>query len=232
MPMEIAFTFDQTLQSELAQQCLDRVAKQNTGKNIVIHSFSDNGFSFYKHLSILLKDNQYDLKLCATIMDSNPGPLSIRPYLAQSLGSYSLHDTSHFYPFTYLVGTYGYFQYTINKVSLLSSISHALRIFPRSVKNYRKHNGPLDWAGPYMRHVENESWPLLFIYSKTDKLMPHTYVSLLIDAKKKQNPSRHINSKLFEEAQHVSIMMKHPEEYQTTLVQFFSQIENEKADFC
>jgi len=231
MPMEITYKFDQTLQSELARQCLERVAQQNTGKNIILHCFSNNGFAFYRHLSILLKDKPHDLNLRGAIMDSNPGPMSKVPYLAQRLGSSSLHDTPRLlYPFSFLAGTYGFFLYTIKKEPLVSSINRALRLLPQSRKNYRMHNGPLDWAGPYLRHVENESWPLLFLYSKTDWMMPHTYVSLLIDSKKKQNPSRHITSKLFEKAQHVSIMMKHPEEYQSELVQFFSKIESENSD--
>ena len=173
----------------------------------------------------------FSLELRGAIMDSNPGPISKVPYICQRLGTSSLHDTSYLYPLWFLAGTYGFFQYTINKASLRSSIGHSLSILPKSRKNYNVHNGALDWCGPYMRHVENEDWPLLFLYSKTDWMMPHTYVSLLIDFKKEQNPSRHIASKLFENAPHVAIMMKHPDEYQVELLQFLTHIETMNQNF-
>ena len=55
MPMEAFFGYDQPRQSEMARQCLEKVAEENSGKNIIIHCFSNNGFTMYKHTSKQLK---------------------------------------------------------------------------------------------------------------------------------------------------------------------------------
>ena len=55
MPMELTFGYDQAAQRDLAQETIEVIAKENTGTDIIIHCFSNNGFNFYKHVSQLLK---------------------------------------------------------------------------------------------------------------------------------------------------------------------------------
>ena len=61
LPMELAFEYDQDCQQKLAEKCLEVIGKQNSGKNVFIHCFSNNGFVFYQHVSKLLKENPYKL---------------------------------------------------------------------------------------------------------------------------------------------------------------------------
>ena len=61
LPMELAFEYDQDCQKKLAEKCLEVIGKQNSGKHIFIHCFSNNGFIFYQHVSKLLKENPYKL---------------------------------------------------------------------------------------------------------------------------------------------------------------------------
>ena len=56
LPMEVTFSYDQEIQREIAQKCLDVISKENSGNKIVIHCFSNNGFALYKHVSQLLKE--------------------------------------------------------------------------------------------------------------------------------------------------------------------------------
>ena len=42
--------------SWVAEETIEVIAKENTGKNIIVHCFSNNGFNFYKHVSQLLKE--------------------------------------------------------------------------------------------------------------------------------------------------------------------------------
>ena len=55
LPMELIFGYDQEAQRKLAEEAIQVLAKENTGKNIIVHCFSNNGFNFYKHVSQLLK---------------------------------------------------------------------------------------------------------------------------------------------------------------------------------
>ena len=125
-----------------------------------------------------------------------------------------------------LPATYGYFQFTEAKKSIPISIRDGFSIFPKSFKNYFRHDQAYDWAGPYLRYKESENWPLLFMYSKTDALMPYKYVQYLIGFKKEQNSSRKISSKLFEKSAHVAHMRKYPEEYKEEIKKFLDQCDD------
>ena len=59
LPMEVMASYDQDEQRKLAKECLEVISKQNNGKKIFIHCFSNNGFIFYQHMSQLLKENSY-----------------------------------------------------------------------------------------------------------------------------------------------------------------------------
>ena len=59
LPMELAFAYDQDSQRKIAEECLEVLSKENSGKKILIHCFSNNGAIMYKHVSQILKENQY-----------------------------------------------------------------------------------------------------------------------------------------------------------------------------
>ena len=136
-------------------------------------------------------------------MDSCPGPFSPVPYLAQYAGTSNLtydHPWSNCFSYGFLPGAYAYIAYTSGSASMASSASLALRSIPQARKNFKAYGGHLEWAGPYMRLAENEAWPLLFLYSKKDFLIPHSYMTRMVEFKKQQNPSRLVESKVFESA--------------------------------
>ena len=55
LPMELTFNYDQKAQRKLAEETIEVIAQENSGHNIIVHCFSNNGFNFYKHVSQLLK---------------------------------------------------------------------------------------------------------------------------------------------------------------------------------
>ena len=57
LPMEYTFSYDQDRQREIAQKCIDVINSENSGKKLIIHCFSNNGFAMYKHISQQLKQN-------------------------------------------------------------------------------------------------------------------------------------------------------------------------------
>lgn len=97
-------------------------------------------------------------------------------------------------------------------------------MIPASFKNYFSQGKSLEWAGNYLRYRENEKWPLLFLYSKTDDLMPYRYVRKLVKMKQDQNQERIICQKLFEKSPHVAHMRKYPEEYREEMKKFLSKL--------
>ena len=164
-------------------------------------------------------------RLCGAVLDSCPGPISCVPNIAYLLGTKTFHDRPlAFYPFPMLAGTFGMFQCTLNKQSLWTAIKQTLKLSPRSKTNYESFGGATEWPGPYMRYDEDETWPLLFLYSKTDQLLPYTYIEKMIDLKKRQNSSRCVQHKRFDKVKHVMILPKYPKEYQSEVSNFISKV--------
>ena len=51
------FTYDHKKCDNIAQILLEKVTKENTGKQLVLHFFSDNGMLLYKHLTRKLNNH-------------------------------------------------------------------------------------------------------------------------------------------------------------------------------
>merc|ERR1711936_42611 len=49
------------------------------------------------------------------------------------------------------------------------------------LKSHWKQNKHVPWIGACMIEHERETWPLLFIYSKNDKLLPWRYVDEVVN---------------------------------------------------
>ena len=161
--------------------------------------------------------------MIGAIFDSCPGPLSTVPYITQRFDKTSAYDIPFFFPFTLLPFTYGYFHHTISKKSLSESIHKGLTMLPVSFWNYFKFGGAKHWPGVYLTRHEQEKWPLLFLYSKKDVMIPHLYISHVISTKRKQNPSRIISAKLFDNSAHTAHLRKYPEEYKNEIKQFLDK---------
>ena len=183
--------------------------------------------------------SNFSFELIGGVFDSCPGPLSILPYYDPNakcpwlrIGAKIMkflniknaqHDVPVFYPFLMQPATYGYFQFTEAKRSIPVAIMKCFGILPVSFWNYFKYDKAYEWAGPYLKNREQEKWPMLFLYSKKDSLMPYLYVSDLIETKKKQNTSRIISSRMFEKSAHVAHMRKYPDEYKQEIKKFLDQ---------
>ena len=161
------------------------------------------------------------LNLLGCIIDSAPGPLSLTPYHAQKLGlkTWKGWGIPKGPPILKLPGVYGYFQMTECKRSPPVALWKALQIAPTSMKNWYKY-GSEEWAGLYLLNKEKENWPLLFLYSKKDWMIPWTWVRDVVKAKQQQNPKRLIREKLFEDSPHVAHLRVYPEEYKRLVKDF------------
>ena len=68
----------------------------------------------------------------------------------------------------FLPMTFGYFNFTELHKSILNSTLKAVTMTPYSFYYYMKY-GPTEWGGQYLKKVENEKLPLLFLYSVKDR---------------------------------------------------------------
>jgi hypothetical protein len=78
------------------------------------------------------------------------------------------------------------------------------------------------WAGHYKRH-ENTDWPELYMYSKTDRYLPYTYMEETIEMRKKGN-KRMVFTKKWDKSVHVCHLQEHPEEYPAAIQHFLFEV--------
>ena len=148
------------------------------------------------------------------VIDSAPSPLGVGAWKLWK--SPEDHNIPVVFPVTFLLLYYGYFEVTLQKESIFSALIKTLTIAPTTFRNYKKY-GKNEWCGIYLRNIENEDWPLLFLYSIKDPFMKYYYIDQIIQVKKIQNPSRIILSKKFDSSAHVAHFQKYPHEYITKL---------------
>jgi len=168
---------------------------------LFFHTFSNNGMAFYSELvELLLHSKKYDhFKVCGAILDSCPG----RPHLT-----------------------------TLVKYNILSARLQNLSLF----KTVLRLACALFFAiiGPLMRVLfgwtayiylaqrpRTEHWPLYYIYSETDSLVPFQDVDLSI--RERSLNGLPVGSHRFTDSVHVAHYVKYPDEYAKHCLTFISQ---------
>ena len=162
------------------------------------------------------------MKLAGCVIDSAPTPLTLWPYVVSKNNPLFYRDAPLIFPWIGLPLIYGVFLRTELKQPITKCIIGAIIITPSSIYNYLKF-GRINWGGLYLKNVENEIFPILFLYSFKDNLATHKYIDHIIDVKKNQNPSRLIMAKKFHDSGHVTHLRKYPEEYTAELKSFLLQ---------
>jgi hypothetical protein len=72
--------------------------------------------------------------------------------------------------------------------------------------------------------VETASWPLLFLYSDRDRMMPAAFVERVIEAQKAADSRRFIQAHNFRTSEHVSHFKDFPEDYKAQIKYFLTYI--------
>jgi len=221
LPMKFTFSYD--MENILA--CAEEVvstAKEEKMTEIVCHSLSNNGGVLYQHFTqMAVKDPALQIK--GAVFDSSPGPLGIQniqkyitvPGINQFRPS---RQTRLFFPFHHFGVNMA------NRVPLAQTITEMVDQL-RFLKTNWKKVKDVPWIGAYMTQYEREEWPLLFIYSKNDKLLPWQYVEEVIRVQ--SGTGRTVLSKLFEKsgpAGHVAHLKYHPIEYRESVKQLLEAL--------
>merc|ERR1711892_272469 len=156
--------------------------------------------------------NEPSLKIKGAVFDSSPRPLGI-----QNIQKYlDIDGIQKYRPSrqTPLLLPFHHFGVNMaNRVPIAQTLPEILDQL-RFLKNNWKHNKHVPWIGAYMMEHERESWPLLFIYSKNDKLLKWRYVDEVVRVQ--TLTGRPVLSKMFNKsgsAGHVAHLKYRPMEY-------------------
>ena len=91
------------------------------------------------------------------------------------------------------------------------------RVWPYIKDGYFKGEEPVlsemnnMWCGDHIR-FENEKWPELFLYSKGDFYVPHTYLDEEV-IRRHAESGRDVTTKLWEKSSHVCHLKNHKKSY-------------------
>ena len=176
-----------------------------TNNKIFIHSFSNAcGFIIYQHL-INIRNGAYNGKefnskdyefmtnnLCGFIEDSGFG---------------WIHN-----PYDLYIGIYNLIENQFRNKLVRALVSSALALVCELFRLIHLGN---DYFSVSFRTMQNDSLqiPFLFLYSKIDKLVSPIEIAKFIDGKKKRNPNQYIKTVVYDDAEHVLLYAKHPEDY-------------------
>jgi len=221
LPMKMTFSYDIPNIQKCAEDVLMK-AKDENMTDIVCHSLSNNGGILYQHFSQLVTKEE-DMAIKGAVFDSSPGPIGIqniqKVIKVRAINKFHPRgQTSLFLPF-HLYGVN-----MANRVPVGQTLWEVWDQIRFLLKNWAKHKH-VPWVGAYMMQQEREKWPLLFIYSKNDKLLPYMYLDELIEVQTKTG--RQVVSKRFDKsgpAGHVAHLKYHTEEYKRTVKTFMDSI--------
>jgi len=221
LPMKFTFSYDIKNILLCAEEVV-KTAKEEQMTDIVCHSLSNNGGVLYQHFTQLaVKDPALQIK--GAVFDSSPGPLGI-----QNIQKYiNVPGINKFRPArqTRLFLPFHHFGVNMaNRVPLAQTLTEMVYQLRFLATNWKKVKD-VPWVGAYMTQHEREAWPLLFIYSKNDKLLPWPYVEEVIRVQ--SGTGRIVLSKLFEKsgpAGHVAHLKYHPIEYKESVKKLLDAI--------
>jgi len=112
-----------------------------------------------------------------------------------------------------------------NRVPLSVSLPNVVKLI-RQLRCTWPQNKTIPWCGSYMKDHEKEEWPLLFIYSRNDRLLSWRYVEEVIRQQKARG-GRQVHSLGFDKSGphgHVAHLKYHREEYIDTVGKFLDKV--------
>ncbi|XP_023333027.1 uncharacterized protein LOC111704882 isoform X3 [Eurytemora carolleeae] len=146
------------------------------------------------------------------ILDSGPGPMGLRDNVLKRI--FNDKQGRIFLPIAL------FFVNAANKIPFAENIKSIIEQC-RSLKSNFKENSHVPWTGLFMKTQEKGTWPVLFLYSKADTLMPWKYVAGVVQRLK---PHRTVYENRFEKSGHVAHFKTYPEEYTAAIKKFLNSI--------
>ncbi|XP_069126972.1 transmembrane protein 53-like [Argopecten irradians] len=217
-PREITF-FKPHLLHGIGVRVLDLIGDFNLEESpVFFHIFSNNGAFVYSEISRILHSKEgrkfSKLKVKGLIVDSAPG----KRRLIKAAQAFALSTgNSSFMRMAYFIGmvTYLFFLRIYLFLSRIFNRSTGITVNPYSVYEYIKE--------------DKARWPQLYLYSKSDEIIPHTDVEEIVNYRK-DKLKLHIQSECWETSKHVSILREYPEPYANKCLMFVRDCLKEDGD--
>ena len=187
--------------------------------SLVIHCLSNNGATLYQHLSQEVCSPDYDhLQLRGAVFDSGPGPQTLLPIPA--LFNRRTRDSSLPRPPGKLFLRTAYLSVNLaNRLSLRDN----LRLVARQWRELEP-DPNISWVGHHVKHQDRAVWPLLFIYSKSDRLIPWRFMSGLVEEVRARDSDRSVTELCLEQSGHVAHLKTYPDTYTNTVSHFLQSL--------
>jgi len=219
-PLENLFHYDIENIRNCAREVIEKVENEEV-TDVVFHCLSNNGAALYQQVTQEIEETNKPINVKGAVFDSAPGPgtmiqntLGFSAFSLPYLHKASLRNSRWMFTPSYATVLYA------NRKPVKEIIPLVLEQVRCFRQNWKK-NKDIPWPGPYMMFEEKKTWPLLFLISKKDKLMPWRYVK---EVALKQSKNRSAQTHMFSKSGHVAHQKIHPEEFANTVNQFLKEI--------
>ena len=211
LPKENIFHNDTRSVSAFSRSVLDKVTEEGI-RSVVTVAFSNNGTAVYQHLVTQLTDQPRDLRVTGSVFDSGPGPaqLSYKP------GTERQTPGRLFLTLAYL---------SVNSANGVS-LRENLQLVARQTRRLTW-DPSVSWCGHWLKHEDPGTWPVLFIYSEADKLIPSRWLDTVVG---KNMERRRTESWRIRDANHVAALKNYPDKYRETVKTFLESCHVPSAD--
>jgi len=220
LPLEHLFHYDVENIKKCAREVIEKVENEEV-TDVVFHCLSNNGGALYQQVSQEIERLQKPINIRAAVFDSAPGPgtmiqntLGFCAFALPGVEKLRWQNSKYM-----LTPAYAMVCYSNGK-----SVKEIIPLVLEQVRCFRqnwKKNKDVPWVGPYMMFCEKKTWPLLFLFSKKDKLMSWRYVQLVAT---KQSKLRRVETFLFPDSGHVAHLKVHPQLFTKTVDLFLKQL--------
>ena len=210
LPQEYLFHY-QTAQIVSFSRSVLAAAVEHEMTGVVTHSLSNNGGAVYQHLSQAVTEYQ-QLEVRGAVFDSCPGPATLFPSLSWRSRPGAAKPPGNLFLCSAYLGVN-----LANRVSLKETI----RRLSRQIKELDKVQD-VPWVGDYVKYEDRGDWPLLFIYSRADTLIPCHFVSEVVEESEARG--RTVTSLCLERSGHVAHLKTYPDLYTRTISQFLQSL--------
>ncbi|KAH8328731.1 hypothetical protein KR074_007850 [Drosophila pseudoananassae] len=164
---------------------------------IIFHIFSNGGAYLYQHINIAVVKHKCPLQVRGVIFDSAPGERRILGLYRAITAIYGRDKRCNCLTAIFITLT----------LSFMWFMEESFAAF----KNFFVKSTPLH-ASPFCDlKKEANKFPQLFLYSKGDVVIPYKDVEKFIGLRRDQGIQ--VSSVCFEDAEHVKIYIKYPEQY-------------------
>uniref|UniRef100_A0A1I8Q7G4 Transmembrane protein 53 n=1 Tax=Stomoxys calcitrans TaxID=35570 RepID=A0A1I8Q7G4_STOCA len=165
---------------------------------VIFHLFSNGGAYLYQHISLAIRKHRTPLQVRGMILDSAPGERRMLGLYRAVTAIYGKERKKcHCVTAIIITITLGIMWFVEETFSAFKS----LFVKTEPIQTNPFHD---------LKNEPNE-YPQLFLYSKGDVVIPHTDVEHFINIRQQQGVD--VTSVCFEDAEHVKIYTKYPQQY-------------------